>query len=83
MLWLRTAFVLFLSTNVARADDWPQWLVPIRDGGTLRLLAADPKAYRELCSAKVCGGTFPVPSLSNGRLYVRDDKDPFCLELAP
>jgi outer membrane protein assembly factor BamB len=83
VLWLRTAIVFSFFTCVARADDWPQWLDPKRDGGTLRLVAADPKAYRELCSATVCGGTFAVPGLSNGRLNVRDDKELICLELAP
>jgi outer membrane protein assembly factor BamB len=58
-------------------------LLMLDDGGTLRLIRADPKEYRELCSAKVCGGTFAVPALANGRLFVRDDKEVICLVLAP
>jgi outer membrane protein assembly factor BamB len=56
-------------------------LLILDDSGRLRLVQANPKEYREVCSAKVCGGTFSVPALANGRLYVRDDKEVLCLEL--
>jgi outer membrane protein assembly factor BamB len=57
-------------------------LLLLSDSGKLRLVDADPKGYRELASAQVCGGTFGVPALSNGRLYVRDDKELVCLDLS-
>jgi outer membrane protein assembly factor BamB len=79
-LWNKEG-VGYYHSGIIRTGD--NHLLMLDDGGTLRLLAADPKACRELCSAKVCGGTFAVPSLSNGRLYVRDDKELICLELAP
>jgi outer membrane protein assembly factor BamB len=52
------------------------------DTGDLVLLDPDPKEYRELCRAKICGQTWAHPALANGRLYVRDDKDLICLKLA-
>lgn len=55
-------------------------LLMLDDSGTLRLLQANPKEYRELAQAKVSGGTFALPALSDGRLYVRDDQELRCIE---
>jgi outer membrane protein assembly factor BamB len=78
-LWSK-AGVGYYHTGIIRTGD--SHLLMLDDGGTLRLLEANPTAYREPCSAKICGGTFSVPSLANGRLYVRDDKELICLEFA-
>ncbi|HEY1381252.1 MAG TPA: PQQ-binding-like beta-propeller repeat protein [Gemmataceae bacterium] len=51
------------------------------DTGELMLLDPDPKEYRELARAKVCGPTWAHPALANGRLYVRDDKELVCVRL--
>ena len=56
-------------------------LLMLDDGGTLKLLEASPKEYRELASAKICGGTFVNPALSDGLLYARDGKQLLCLKL--
>lgn len=58
-------------------------LLVLDDAGTLRLIDGSAKEYRELSQAKVCGGTFALPALSGGRLYVRDDKEVICLDFAP
>lgn len=58
-------------------------LLVLGDDGTLRLVAADPKEYRELASAKVCDGTLVVPTLSGGLVYVRDSEQVVCLQLTP
>jgi outer membrane protein assembly factor BamB len=58
-------------------------LLVLDDLGVLKLIDADTKAYRELCRAKVCGGTFVNPALAGGRAYVRDGKEVICLQLAP
>jgi outer membrane protein assembly factor BamB len=52
------------------------------DTGELVMLDPDPKEYRELCRSKICGPTWAHPALANGRLYVRDDKELICLNLA-
>jgi outer membrane protein assembly factor BamB len=52
------------------------------DAGNLALLEANPKEYKELAKAKVCGPTWAHPALANGKLYVRDDKNLICIELA-
>jgi outer membrane protein assembly factor BamB len=56
-------------------------LLMLEDNGSLVLLDPNPKEYRELARAKICGPTWAHPALSNGRLYVRDEKELICLEL--
>jgi outer membrane protein assembly factor BamB len=58
-------------------------LLLLDDGGELALLDPSPKGYRELARSKVSGPTWAHPALSDGRLYVRDDKELICLKLAP
>jgi outer membrane protein assembly factor BamB len=57
-------------------------LLVLDDAGNLKLLEADPKEYKELAKAKVCGGTLIAPALANGRLYARDDKELVCVQLS-
>jgi outer membrane protein assembly factor BamB len=58
-------------------------LVIVTLTGELVIAAAEPGAYRELARAQVLGGTcWTAPSLSDGRLYVRNAKgDVTCLDL--
>jgi outer membrane protein assembly factor BamB len=51
------------------------------DSGHLMLLKPDPKQYTELAKAKVCGQTWAHPALSDGKLYIRDDKNLICLQV--
>jgi outer membrane protein assembly factor BamB len=78
-LWHKDGIGYYHAGVVRTGDDR---LLILDDSGKLRLVEANPKAYRELCSARVCGGTFSVPSLANGRLYVRDDKAITCVQMA-
>jgi outer membrane protein assembly factor BamB len=56
-------------------------ILMMEEGGTLVLLQADPKAYRELARAKVCGHAWAHPAIAGGRLYVRDEKELLCVQL--
>ena len=50
--------------------------------GQLSMVAADPAAFKELASAKVCGAGWSTPALFGTRLIVRDDAGVVkCLEL--
>jgi outer membrane protein assembly factor BamB len=51
------------------------------DNGDLVLFEADPKAYRELCRAKVCGETWAHPALANGKVFIRDARELIALQL--
>lgn len=56
-------------------------LLILDDRGFLALVEPDPKEYRELARAKICGQTWAHPALVHGRLYIRDDQELLCLEL--
>jgi outer membrane protein assembly factor BamB len=56
-------------------------LLLLDDSSRLMLLDPDPKEYRELARADICGETWAHPALANGRLYVRDQKELLCLQL--
>jgi outer membrane protein assembly factor BamB len=69
-------FLGFLLVSFLRADDWPQWLGPQRDGvwretGILeRFPAAGPKVrWRVPVNAGYTG-----PAVANGRVYLMDRK---------
>jgi hypothetical protein len=59
-----------------------QKLLMLEETGNLVLLDPDPKEYRELARAKICGETWAHPALANGRLYVRDANELLCVQLA-
>jgi outer membrane protein assembly factor BamB len=56
-------------------------LLLLEEPGNLVLLDPNPKEYRELARAKICGKTWAHPALANGRLYIRDAKNLICVEL--
>lgn len=56
-------------------------LLILDDSGLLRLAETNDKEYRELCTSRVCGGTLINPALSDGRVFVRDDKELVCVQL--
>jgi outer membrane protein assembly factor BamB len=80
VLWTQEKVGYFHFGAVRTGDDK---LLILDDAGTLKLIDPDPKGYRELCRAKVCGGTLVTPVLSGGRVYARDDKEVVCLQLNP
>jgi len=53
------------------------------DQGTLVLVEAVPKAYKEVARAQVLGGKcWTMPVISNGRLYARNTKAGICLDVS-
>jgi outer membrane protein assembly factor BamB len=57
-------------------------MLMLEEGGDLVLFEPNPKEFRELARAKVCGETWAHPALADGKLYVRDAKELICLELS-
>jgi hypothetical protein len=49
--------------------------------GELVLVKANPQTYEELARATVIGSTRQAPALSDGLLYLRDDKEIVCLDV--
>jgi outer membrane protein assembly factor BamB len=79
-LWTEGRIGYFHAALLRMADGK---LLVLNDSGVLTLLDATRQGVKELARAKVCGGTLVAPAYSNGRLFVRDDKELICLELAP
>src|SRR5262249_14640789 len=69
MPWLRTALVLLLAAPAARADDWPQWLGPRRDGSTAEKLAPWKEAPKVAWRWPVEKG-FACPVVAGGRVFL-------------
>jgi outer membrane protein assembly factor BamB len=76
--WSKPGVGEYHAALVRTADDK---ILMMEEGGTLVLLQADPKAYRELARSKVCGHAWAHPAIAGGRLYVRDEKELVCVQL--
>ena len=54
------------------------------DRGPLVLVEANPKGYTELARAQVFGGQcWTMPVVSNGKIFARNTKEGFCLDVTP
>ena len=58
-------------------------ILMLADTGEIILFAADPKEYRELGRAQVCGRNWCNPAFVDGRLFVRDAKTLRAVNLKP
>jgi len=77
-LWLKSKVGKYHATLLRTGD---QKLLLLEEAGNLVLLDPDPKEYRELARAEICGETWAHPALADGRLYVRDAQEVICLQL--
>ncbi len=77
-LWKKGKVGKYHASLLRTGDDK---LLMLEEKGRLVLFAADPKGYRELASSKVCGKTWAHPAISDGRLYIRDNKELICVDL--
>src|SRR5262245_59777723 len=67
-------FAALVAATAARADDWPQWMGPRRDGTwaeTGVLTAMPPGGPKRLWSAPVHGG-YAGPAVAGGKVFVTD-----------
>ena len=78
ILWTRPKVGTYHATLLRTGDDK---LLLIEEAGSLVLLEPNPKEYRELARAKVCGDTWAHPAVANGRFYIRDKKELVCVQL--
>ena len=58
-------------------------VLTLTDSGVLVLFAADGKEYREISRAQVCGKNWCNPAYADGRLYLRDARELWCVQLVP
>ncbi|HBI42624.1 MAG TPA: hypothetical protein DDY78_07160 [Planctomycetales bacterium] len=78
-LWKKEKVGKYHAALLRTGDDK---LLMLDDFGNLTLLDPDPKEYKELSRSKVCGATWAHPALSDGRVYLRDDKELICVEVS-
>ena len=77
---------LFVLSHWVRAEDWPQWRGPNRDGVSKEsgLLKEWPKDGPKLVwTAKELGGGYSTPSVANGKIFLISSRgnDEFCQAL--
>lgn len=78
VLWSRPKVGTYHAALVRTGDGK---LLLLEENGSLVLLEPNPKEYRELARAKVCGETWAHPAIADGRLYVRDKRELVCIQL--
>ena len=58
-------------------------LLVLTEDGKLFLIEANPNAYKLLGQVQACGNNWSYPAYSNGRLYLRDNRELMCYDLVP
>ena len=58
-------------------------LLILTDGGRLLIIAADPSGYHEISAVQVCGTNWCNPAYADGKLYLRDGREMWCVGLMP
>jgi outer membrane protein assembly factor BamB len=69
MAWSRCMLVLLVTSSVATAEDWPQWLGPRRDGSTAEKVAPWKGALKVLWKQPV-GEGHSSPVVAGERVYL-------------
>ena len=67
------------GARLAFAPDGKLFITTMK--GELVIARASPKAYEEIGRTTVIGTTRQAPAISNGLLYLRDDKEIVCLDV--
>ncbi len=77
-VWKKEKVANYHAALVKTADDK---LLMLDDKGNLTLIEPSPDGYKELAKSKVCGQTWAHPALSDGRVFLRDEKELMCVPL--
>lgn len=84
VMWSKTGLI---STSAEKAHAGfvvvGKNILMLTDTGEVILFAADPKEFRELGRAQVCGANWCNPAYADGKLFVRDARELVCVELLP
>src|SRR5436305_14462954 len=72
--WYVIAIFILVTGPAARADDWPQWLGPQRDGvwRETGIVKTIPKGGLPVVWSKPVADGYAGPAVANGRVYVTD-----------
>jgi outer membrane protein assembly factor BamB len=78
VLWTKPKVGGYHAALVRTGDDK---LLMLDDFGNLTLIEPNAEKFVELAQSKVCGKTWAHPALSDGCVFLRDEKDLMCLQL--
>jgi outer membrane protein assembly factor BamB len=80
VLWTKEKVGTWHAAMLRTKDDK---LLLLTDHGDLALIDPSPKEYKELARTKVTKvkGIWAHPALSDGKVYLRDDKELICIQL--
>jgi outer membrane protein assembly factor BamB len=72
--WFFLILSFWISPSAVRADDWPQWLGPMRDGiwRETGILAKFPKKGAKVRWRTSMGGGYSGPAVAGNRVFVTD-----------
>ena len=79
VLWTKMKVGKYHAAMVRTGDDK---LLMLDDFGNLTLIEPNAEKYVELAKSKVCGKTWAHPALSDGCVYLRDEKELMCLQMS-
>ncbi|MBM3979931.1 MAG: hypothetical protein FJ304_06540 [Planctomycetes bacterium] len=80
--WAKPALGEFHAALVRCGPAGKERMLMLDDSGTLTLFEASTKEFKPLATSAVCGKTWAHPALVDDRLYLRDEKELLCVELA-
>ena len=78
VIWAKEKIGKYHAAMIHTANDK---LLMLSDNGDLILLEPNIKGYKELSRSNVCGETWAHPAISNGYVYIRDNKNLLCIKL--
>lgn len=70
--WEKTGIGKYHAAIIHTADNK---LLMLDDGGSLTLFEPNAKEYKQQAKSKICGPTWAHPALSDGIVYIRDEKN--------
>lgn len=76
--WTKGNIGKYHAAIIRTADDK---LLMLDDGGYLTLFEPNAKEYKQLAKSKVCGPTWAHPALTEGVVYIRDEKNLLAISL--
>ncbi len=78
VLWEKPGIGKYHAAILRTGDDK---LLLMDDAGKLTLFQPDDKEFKVLAASKVCGETWAHPAVADGKLYIRDNANLFCLRI--
>jgi outer membrane protein assembly factor BamB len=78
IIWTKKKVGKYHASLVRTADNK---ILMLEDFGSLVMFEPNASGYKEICRAKVCGHTWAHPAVSEGRVFLRDEKELLCVDL--